>query len=244
MEAGNKHDGNSLSGHKGTILIIEDEDAISRVLAAYVRKAGYDSRICANGTEALEAFESARPALVLLDVMLPGMNGWEVLRRLRQRSSCPVIMLTSKGDVGDRIQGLNDGADDYMTKPFEPGEVVARIQAVLRRPAQSLVGSDQVTFGSVRIDFKSRSVYLNGASLTIMPRDLSLLLFLAEHPNRIFEREHLIERVWGIDYDGSDRAVDLAVKRLRKLLLHWPAEEGEIRTLRGMGYQLYANTRS
>ncbi|TBL81039.1 response regulator transcription factor [Paenibacillus thalictri] len=223
-----------------TILIVEDEDAISRVLAAYIRKAGYDCRICRDGKQAAASFDADPPSLVVLDVLLPGMNGWEVLQHIRRKSACPVIMLTARGEVGDRIMGLNEGADDYMSKPFEPDEVVARIHAVLRRPTHSIVGSDQVTFGSFRIDFKSRSVFLNGANLSITPRDLSLLMFLAEHPNQIFSREQLIEKVWGIDYEGSDRAVDLAIKRLRKLLLHWPPEEGELRTLRGTGYQLYA----
>lgn len=226
----------------GTIMIVEDEDAISRVLAAYIRKAGIDCRIYRDGLQALEAFDCSVPMLVLLDVMLPGMNGWEVLNHIRRTSACPVIMLTSRGEVSDRIFGLNEGADDYITKPFEPEEVVARIHAVLRRPPRSMVNSEQVAFGSVRIDYKSHSVYLNGARLSITPRDLSLLMFLAEHPNQIFDREQLIEKVWGIDYEGSDRAVDLAIKRLRKLLLHWPPEEGEIRTLRGTGYMLYANT--
>ncbi|CAI6079231.1 response regulator transcription factor [Cohnella sp. JJ-181] len=224
------------------IMIVEDEEAISRVLAAYIRKAGFECLICKDGRQALETFGASKPSLVLLDVMLPGLDGWEVLRAIREKGPCPVIMLTARGDVGDRIRGLNEGADDYIAKPFEPGEVVARIQAVLRRPPHSLVGADQIVYGSFRIDLKSRSVYLNGVLLSITPRDLSLLLFLAEHPNRIFEREQLIEKVWGIDYEGSDRAVDLAIKRLRKLLLHWPAEEGEIRTLRGTGYQLYADT--
>ncbi|MFC0329088.1 response regulator transcription factor [Paenibacillus sepulcri] len=225
----------------GTIMIVEDEDPISRVLAAYIRKAGFDCAIFKDGLQAMESFDTVQPELVLLDVMLPGMDGWEVLNGIRRKSPCPVIMLTARGEVTDRIHGLNEGADDYMTKPFEPEEVVARIHAVLRRPPRSLVSSEQVVIGSLRIDFKSRSVYLNGASLSITPRDLSLLLFLAEHPNQIFYREQLIEKVWGIDYDGSDRAVDLAIKRLRKALLHWPAEEGELRTMRGTGYQLYAN---
>lgn len=225
-----------------TIMIVEDEDAISRVLAAYIRKAGFNCNIYRNGLEAIKAFDAATPTLIILDVMLPGMNGWEILNHIRYKSACPVIMLTARGDVSDRILGLNEGADDYMTKPFEPEEVVARIHAVLRRPPRSLVSSEQVTFGSIRIDFKSHTVYLNGASLSITPRDLSLLMFLAEHPNQIFYREQLIDKVWGMDYEGSDRAVDLAIKRLRKLLLHWPPEEGEIRTLRGTGYMLYANT--
>lgn len=226
----------------GTIMIVEDEEAISRALAAYVRKAGFDCVICKDGSQALASFDAAKPVLVLLDVMLPGRDGWEVLRGIRGKGACPVIMLTARGDVGDRIRGLNEGADDYIAKPFEPEEVVARIQAVLRRPPQALVGADQIVFGSLRIDRPARAVYLNGALLSVTPRDLSLLLFLADNPNRIFEREQLIEKVWGMDYEGSDRAVDLSVKRLRGLLLHWPADEGEIRTLRGTGYQLYANT--
>ncbi|WP_138753083.1 response regulator transcription factor [Paenibacillus sinopodophylli] len=227
----------------GNIMIVEDEEAISRVLAAYISKAGFTCQIYRDGLQAVDAFNQLQPMLVILDVMLPGMNGWDILSHIRQRSACPVIMLTARTAVSDRIMGLNEGADDYIAKPFEPDEVIARIHAVLRRPPQSLFNAGQITFGSLRIDFKSRSVYLNGASLTITPRDLSLLMFLAEHPNHIFTREQLIEKVWGIDYDGSDRAVDLAIKRLRRLLLHWPVDEGEIRTLRGTGYQLYANTR-
>ncbi|MBP1991874.1 response regulator transcription factor [Paenibacillus eucommiae] len=225
-----------------TIMIVEDEPAISRVLTAYIKKAGYESVVCTSGNEAMEQFGTLQPSLVLLDVMLPGMNGWEVLREIRSRNTCPVIMLTARGDISDRLMGLNDGADDYITKPFEPEEVVARIHAVLRRPSQALVTENQKHFGSMRIDFKSRTVYLNGASLSITPRDLALLLFLAENPNQIFDREQLIERVWGMDYDGSDRAVDLAIKRLRKTLLHLPPEEAEIRTLRGTGYQFYAKS--
>lgn len=223
------------------ILIVEDEPAISRVLAAYIRKAGLEAVISADGVDALAQFDRLRPALVLLDIMLPGMNGLDVLREIRGRSACPVILLTARGATPDRLAGFEIGADDYIAKPFEPEEVVARIRAVLRRPLQTLVTSGQTYFGSLIVDPKARSAYLNGVQLTITPKDMSLLLFLAGHPNQIFSREQLIERVWGIDYDGSDRAVDLAVKRLRQALLHWPADEGEIRTLRGTGYQLYVN---
>ncbi|UKS24466.1 response regulator transcription factor [Paenibacillus sp. HWE-109] len=224
-----------------TIMIVEDEPAISRVLAAYIKKAGYDCVVISRGDEAIQQFGLIQPSLLLLDVMLPGADGWEVLREVRRRNACPVIMLTAKGDIGDRLTGLNSGADDYIAKPFEPEEVVARIHAVLRRPSQAFATNDQKHYGSLRIDFKSRSVYLNGATLSFTPKDLALLLFLAEHPNQLFSREQLIERVWGIDYDGSDRAVDHAIKRLRQSLLHLPPEEGEIRTLRGTGYQFYAN---
>lgn len=128
-----------------------------------------------------------------------------------------------------------------MMKPFEPEEVVARIQAILRRPSTLWISEDRRQYGSLTIDFKSRSVSLNGESLSITPKDMALLLFLAKHPNQIFHREQLIERVWGQDYDGSDRAVDHAIKRLRQVLVHLPSHDGEIRTLRGTGYQFYAN---
>lgn len=223
-----------------TIMIVEDEPAISHFLSAYIKKAGYDCIVFARGNEAMNYFDRQQPALILLDVMLPGMNGWEVLREIRLRNACPVIMLTARNDISDRLMGLNNGADDYITKPFEPDEVVARIHAVLRRTSPLLISQDQRHYGSLRIDFKSRTVYLNGAIVSITPKDLVLLLFLADNPNQVFHREQLIERVWGRGYDGSDRAVDNAIKRLRKALLHLPPEDGELRTLRGTGYQFYA----
>ncbi|EFM08474.1 two component transcriptional regulator, winged helix family [Paenibacillus curdlanolyticus YK9] len=224
-----------------TIMVVEDEPAISRVLAAYIKKAGYECAVFTQGELAVEQLTTVQPALILLDVMLPGLDGWEVLREVRNRSTCPVIMLTAKGEIGDRLLGLNSGADDYIIKPFEPVEVIARIQAILRRPSHALITDHQKQYGSLRIDFKSRSVSLNGETLSLTPKDLALLLFLAEHPNQIFHREQLIERVWGIDYDGSDRAVDHAIKRLRQSLHPMPPEDGGIRTLRGTGYQFYAN---
>ncbi|THF84555.1 response regulator transcription factor [Cohnella fermenti] len=222
-----------------SILIVEDEDAIARVLAAYLRRAGYRPQIVSDGSEALSVFAAWDFSLVLLDVMLPGMDGWEVLRAIRDRSPCPVIMLTAKGDLQDRLAGLNDGADDYMTKPFVPDEVVARVRAALRRRPHWTDGESKRHFGNLMLDFASKSVFLNAAEVSLNPRELALLLFLAESPNRIFTREQLIEHVWGNDYDGSERAVDLAVKRLRQALANWPAEAGEIRTLRGTGYQLW-----
>ncbi|MDO3413087.1 response regulator transcription factor [Saccharibacillus sp. CPCC 101409] len=222
-----------------TILIIEDEEAIARVLAAYLKKAGFGVERAADGTTAMQRFKETDPALVLLDVMLPGVDGWELLADIRRRGSCPVIMLTALGDIDYRLNGLNGGADDYMTKPFVPEEVIARVNAVLRRrPVYS--GADTCTsFGALVIDHHAQQVSLNGAEIPLTPRDLSLLMFLSEHPNRMFTREQLIEHVWGIDYEGSDRAVDLSIKRLRQALSHWPPEIGEIRTLRGTGYQFW-----
>ncbi|PYI52064.1 response regulator transcription factor [Paenibacillus flagellatus] len=222
-----------------TVLLVEDEEAIARVLAAYLKRAGFSVERAWDGEEALRLFDAGTPDIVLLDVMLPETDGWEVLRRIRERSSCPIIMVTAKGDIQDRLEGLNRGADDYMSKPFVPEEVVARVQAVLRRPARWIEGGDMRHFGRLSVDFAARRVCLNGAEVQLSPRDMSLFLFLAEYPNRTFTREQLIEQVWGIDYDGSDRAVDLSIKRLRQALSHWPAGEGEIRTLRGTGYQFW-----
>ncbi|WP_058300682.1 response regulator transcription factor [Gorillibacterium timonense] len=222
-----------------SILIVEDEEAISRVLAAYLKKAGFLVSRAADGIEAIRQFEEGDYSLVLLDVTLPGMDGWELLKQIRAKSPCPVIMLTARDQLQDRLSGLNGGADDYMTKPFVPEEVVARVQAVLRRRPHWTDGDSKRFFGNLLVDYASRSVYLNAAEVSLTPRDLSLLLFLAEHPNRIYTREQLIEQVWGMDYDGSDRAVDLSIKRLRQSLTHWSAEAGEIRTLRGTGYQFW-----
>ncbi|MEJ8304753.1 response regulator transcription factor [Saccharibacillus sacchari] len=222
-----------------TILIIEDQEPIARVLAAYLKKAGFEVERVTDGRLAMRTFEETQPALVLLDIMLPGIDGWELLAEIRKRGACPVIMLTALGDIDYRLNGLNGGADDYMTKPFVPEEVVARVNAVLRRrPVYS--GADACkSFGALMIDSNAQRVLLNGAEVPLTPRDLSLLMFLSDHPNRMFTREQLIEHVWGMDYEGSDRAVDLSIKRLRQALSHWPPDHGEIRTLRGTGYQFW-----
>lgn len=220
------------------ILIVEDEIAISRILKAYLQKASFEVEQAFDGEEALQIFDTCQPDLVLLDVMLPGTDGWSVLKAIRQKGSCPVIMLTALGQPQQKIAGLNLGADDYIAKPFIAEEVVARINAVLRRPAGILQGNQVQYFGSLRIDFGAHAVYLHGVQLSFIPRDLALFLFLARHPNQTFTREQLITEVWGIDYEGSDRAVDLAIKRIRKILENWPETEGELKTLRGLGYQL------
>ncbi|MBK3496655.1 response regulator transcription factor [Viridibacillus sp. YIM B01967] len=218
------------------VLIVEDEFAISQVLKAYLQKVNFQTEQAFTGSDAIKKFHGCNPNLVLLDVMLPGENGWEILKEIRQSSTCPVIMLTALGDVNYRLEGLNGGADDYITKPFIAEEVVARVKAVLRR-TQGDTGPKR-QFGSLEINLRSHEVYVNNEEIDLTPRDLSVLMFLAEHPNQTFTRNQLIEYVWGWEYDGSDRAVDLAIKRLRKALQQWPAEEGEIKTLRGLGYQL------
>lgn len=219
-----------------TILLVEDEPAISQVLKVYLQKANYQVEQVFYGHEAFAKFIQINPSLVLLDVMLPGKDGWQILKEIRGSSSCPVIMLTALGDVNYRLSGLNNGADDYITKPFSAEEVVARVQAVLRR-TDTDKNLEINQFGSLEVDYKSHKVVLKGIEIDFTPRDLSLLLFLSQYPNQTFTREQLIEHVWGIDYDGSDRAVDLSIKRIRKSLQNWSGLEGEIKTLRGLGYQ-------
>ncbi|MGG4452115.1 response regulator transcription factor [Brevibacillus porteri] len=220
------------------ILIVEDELPISRVLKAYLEKNNFQVDQAFNGEEAERKFDSLNPALVLLDVMLPGRSGWSILEYIRAKSSCPVIMLTALGQIDNKLAGLNKGADDYITKPFIADEVVARVHAVLRRSKQLIEGSNVKQFGSLKVDFKAYSVMLHGIELAFTPKDLYLFLFLAQYKNQTFTREQLIEQVWGMDYEGSDRAVDLAIKRIRRSLENWPTSEGEIRTYRGLGYKL------
>ncbi|GLB59531.1 response regulator transcription factor [Cytobacillus sp. NCCP-133] len=221
------------------ILVAEDELAISKVLCAYLQREGFEILPAYNGKDALELFFKESPHLVLLDIMMPGMDGWSVLGKIREKSACPVIMLTALGDIDFKLKGLNTGADDYISKPFNGGEVIARVNAVLRRSPDIYQDEHIKQFGSLAVHFDSHTIFLNGKEVTLTPRDLSLLLFLAKSPNRTFTREQLIEHVWGMDYDGSDRAVDLAIKRIRQALSEWPDAEGEIRTLRGMGYQFH-----
>lgn len=218
------------------VLIVEDEKSISIVLRAYLKKAGYEVEQAFEGNQALALFKQWKPSLVILDVMLPGLDGWAILRAIREQSSCPVIMITALNEVHHKVEGLSNGADDYISKPFIGEEVVARVKAVLRRPTQ--IKTDRmVTYGSLKIDYASHEVYLNGEPIYLSPRDLSLLLFMANHTNQVFNREQIISNVWGLDYEGSERAVDLSIKRIRQALKNWPVEEGSLVTLTKVGYQ-------
>ena len=218
-------------------MVVEDEKTISRVLAVYLQHAGYYVVQAYDGDEAFRLFHENSPNLVLLDVMLPGRDGWSILEDIRKVSACPVIMLTALGDIDYRLKGLNQGADDYITKPFVGEEVIARVHAVLRRSANVLDTDNSKQFGSLKINLDAHIVTINGEEVILTPKDLSLLIYLAERPNRTFTRDDLIDSVWGMDYEGSDRAVDLAIKRIRQALSEWPVSQGEIRTHRGLGYQ-------
>lgn len=223
------------------ILIVEDEKSISIVLRAYLKKAGYEVEQAYEGNHAMTLFKQWKPSLVILDVMLPGIDGWTILRAIREQSACPVIMLTALSNVQNKVDGLSSGADDYISKPFVGEEVVARVQAVLRRPAQVRT-EEAVVFGTLKIDYAAHEVFLKGKPVYLSPRELSLLMFLAKHANQVFDREQLIANVWGIDYEGSDRAVDLSIKRIRQALAEWPSEEGSLVTLTKVGYQLRVPT--
>ncbi|ACV62857.1 two component transcriptional regulator, winged helix family [Desulfofarcimen acetoxidans DSM 771] len=220
-----------------TLMVVEDETPIALVLRAYLEKAGFSTYIAADGEEALLKFSEINPSLLLLDLMLPGQDGLSVLEKIRKTSTCPVIVITARGAVKDRLQGFHLGADDYIAKPFDPDEVVARVKAVLRRPAR-IVEADLVQFGHLTVDFTSCNAVLKGRNISLARRDWDLLSFLVRHPNQVFSRTQLLDYVWGIDYDGGDRAVDVAVKRLRQALKDWPSSEGEIATVRGTGYML------
>lgn len=224
------------------ILIVEDEVPISRVLRAYLEKHEFATSQAFTIQQASLLFASEAFDLVLLDVMLPDGTGWDFLQTIRNQSPCPIIMLTALSEVPDRLRGLQNGADDYMSKPFVAEEVVARIQAVLRRPTRLLDEIDARHFGKLRIHQKERQIFLHNIEVPLTPKDRSLLLFLAKHPNQIFNREQLLEHVWGMNYFGSDRAVDLAIKRIRHVLKEWPKSDGEIRTIRGMGYEFHVET--
>lgn len=222
------------------VLLVEDELPIASLLQAYLEKENYE--VMWNSGEGeidvMEQFLSWKPDLVLLDLMLPNdQNGIDILHQIRKLGSCPVIILTARGAVPDRLEGFDHGADDYIAKPFDPQEVMARIQAVLRRSVY-MIDSNIVRLGSLVIDVSTRSVTVGTEQISLLPRDYQLLEFLAQHPNQCFERDHLLNEVWGIDFEGGDRSVDTSIKRLRKSLYQWPANEGEIETIRGMGYSL------
>ena len=222
------------------VLLVEDELPIATLLQAYLEKDNYE--VMWNSGEGkidvMEQFLSWKPDLVLLDLMLPNdQNGIDILHQIRQLGSCPVIILTARGAVPERLQGFDHGADDYIAKPFDPQEVMARIQAVLRRSVY-MIDSNIVRLGSLVIDASTRTVTVGAEQISLLPRDYQLLTFLAEHPNQCFERDQLLNHVWGIDFEGGDRSVDTSIKRLRKSLQQWPVSEGEIETIRGMGYSI------
>ena len=221
-----------------SILIVEDDNNIADLLRLYLEKEGYQATIAADGTQGIDLYRKLRPDLVLLDVMMPGVDGWGVLRAIRQDSQTPVIMLTAKGETTDKVSGLKQGADDYITKPFEMKEVLARIEAVLRRAAGD--GEKEkprrLVFDKLIIDLDSFELIVDGKRVETPPKEMELLYHLASTPNRVYTRNQLLDEVWGFDYFGDSRTVDVHVKRLREKL-EGVSEQWSLKTVWGVGYK-------
>ena len=225
-------------GMAKSILIVEDDNNIADLLRLYLEKEGYQATIAADGTQGIDLYRRLRPDLVLLDVMMPGVDGWGVLRAIRQDSKTPVIMLTAKGETTDKVSGLKQGADDYITKPFEMKEVLARIEAVLRRTAAD--GDKEkprrLVFDKLIIDLDSFELIVDGKRVETPPKEMELLYHLASTPNRVYTRNQLLDEVWGFDYFGDSRTVDVHVKRLREKL-EGVSEQWSLKTVWGVGYK-------
>ena len=217
-----------------TILVIDDDRNILAIIELYLKKAGFTVHTCADGNTALAMFHEIRPALVVLDVMLPGKDGWEVLHDIRKESETPVIMLTAKGETGDRVQGLELGADDYIPKPFDAKELIARIKAVLRR-STPVDPERSISMPGLSVSLENYSVVLDGRQLEMPPKEIELLYFLASHEGKVFTREQLLEQVWGFDFFGDSRTVDVHVKRIREKI--GENHVWQLKTVWGVGYK-------
>ena len=220
------------------ILVVEDDRNISDLIQMYLVKEGFEVRIAADGGKAIAEFQKSVPDLILLDIMLPVMDGWAVCAKIRETSKVPIIMLTAKSEVFDRIQGLEMGADDYIVKPFEMKEVLARIHAVLRRFGGEEEGSGEkkLTFDKLVINLDSYELLVDGQRVDTPPKELELLYHLAASPNRVFTRNQLLDEVWGFDYFGDSRTVDVHIKRLREKL-EGVSEQWSLKTVWGVGYK-------
>ena len=209
--------------NKQKILIVDDDENIAELISLYLTKEGFDTMMVHDGEEALVAFDTYQPNLMLLDLMLPGIDGYQVCREIRARSNTPIIMLSAKGEVFDKVLGLEMGADDYIMKPFDSKEMVARVKAVLRRyqPGQKMESpvedkSKRVEYPGISINLTNYSVIVDGQTVDMPPKELELLYFLAASPNQVFTREQLLDQIWGYEYIGDTRTVDVHIKRLRE----------------------------
>jgi two-component system response regulator RegX3 len=220
------------------VLVVEDEESYSDALAYMLRKEGFEVSIAATGPEALTTFDRAGADIVLLDLMLPGLPGTEVCRRIRQTSNVPVIMVTAKDDEVDKVVGLELGADDYITKPYSPRELVARIRAVLRRGVEPELAPATLEVGPVRMDVERHIVTVGSAEVRLPLKEFELLEMFLRNPGRVLTRGQLIDRVWGSDYVGDTKTLDVHVKRLRAKLEDNPADPKLLTTVRGLGYKL------
>ena len=217
------------------ILIVEDEANIRELLRLYLEREGYTVLEAENGVEGIKKWKSDKPDMLLLDVMMPVMDGWEVCREIRAESDVPIIMLTAKGETADRVSGLEMGADDYIVKPLEMPEVIARVRAVFRRIAPD-DAPEKLSFDNLVIDKQAYDLVIKGKRVDAPPKEIELLYFLASSPNRVFTRAQLLDEVWGCDYFGDTRTVDVHVKRLREKL-EGVSDKWELKTVWGVGYK-------
>ena len=220
-----------------TVLIVEDDRNIADLLRLYLEKEGYEVVIALDGLKGVEKFREVHPSLVLLDVMLPGMDGWGVCRTIRSESKTPIIMLTAKSETEDKVSGLKQGADDYITKPFEMKEVLARIEAVLRRSGiEPEKAARKLVFDKLIIDMDAFELTVDGKKVPTPPKEMELLYHLASTPNRVYTRNQLLDEVWGFDYFGDTRTVDVHIKRLREKL-EGVSDQWSLKTVWGVGYK-------
>jgi two-component system, OmpR family, response regulator ResD len=224
---------------RGSVLVVDDEPTIGEVVSAYLERAGYETRVAADGLAALDAVAERRPDLIVLDLMLPGLDGLEVMRRVRDRSTA-IILLTAKGEESDRVIGLRLGADDYVVKPFSPAELVARVDAVLRRVDTVGEAQPALRFGALEIDPAARQARLDGEPVALTAREFELLLFLARHPGHAFTREELMDRVWQYAFYTDTSTVTVHIRRLRAKLETDPEAPRWIETVWGVGYRFAA----
>ncbi|SHJ80420.1 DNA-binding response regulator, OmpR family, contains REC and winged-helix (wHTH) domain [Hathewaya proteolytica DSM 3090] len=224
-----------MDGLIAKVLIVDDDINICEVIKMYLENSGYSTEIAYNGKEALEKFSQYKPDIVILDIMLPYIDGIDVLKEIRKNNEVPVILLSAKGDTFDKVLGLELGADDYMVKPFEPKELIARVKAVMRRYNSDNTNKEVIKYDDLSIDINSYIVVYKGEEVKMPPKEFELLYYLASNKNKVFTREQLLCEVWGYDYPGDSRTVDVHVKRLREKLhgtLKW-----QIETVWGVGYK-------
>ena len=221
-----------------SVLIVEDDRNIAELLQMYLEKEGYAVTVANDGGQGLAKFRAIKPDLVLLDVMMPVMDGWAVCKAIRAESQVPIIMLTAKGETDDKVMGLKAGADDYVTKPFEMKELLARIEAVLRRAPNTLAEKKarRLEFDRLTIDMDAFCILVDGKKVDTPPKEMELLFYLASSPNRVYTRNQLLDEVWGFDYFGDSRTVDVHVKRLREKLEN-VSENWSLKTVWGVGYK-------
>lgn len=220
------------------ILIVDDDENICELLRLYLEKDGFSTIVANDGGQALSAAQINNPDLILLDIMMPVLDGWQVCREIRKTSNVPIIMLTAKGETFDKVLGLELGADDYVTKPFDSKEVVARIKAVLRRMGETdkSDGAREVRYDKLRINITNYELEVNGEQIDTPPKELELVYHLASNPNRVYTRDQLLDEVWGFDYYGDSRTVDVHVKRLREKL-EGVSDKWSLKTVWGVGYK-------